>query len=217
MAILGDINPHLINAYEIIRLRPLDLFDELSKIEQTKPEYYRIRSMDPKTLNAFDQAVRFLYLNRLCYNGVYRTNRLGAFNVPFGSKLGRTPDSSTFLRASKALANAVLLASDFRDLLSQAKPGDFVYIDPPYRTSRQRGEFGPGSFTKDRECELVDLLNELTRRGVHYVLSYTGETHISTQSLVETRVEFVAVRRQVASSTTFRGSVNEMLIWNFAL
>ena len=112
-AILGDRNEHLINAYEILRQHPRLLARQIHALSQSSDEYYRVRAIPFGTLNDFDRAVHFIYLNRLCFNGVYRTNRKGEFNVPVGSNTGGIPSERHFYRCSLALRNAVLNAGDF--------------------------------------------------------------------------------------------------------
>lgn len=127
-------------------------------------------------MTKLDRAVRFLYLNRNCFNGIYRTNKAGEFNVPFsGKRTGMMPPRDTFLKAAALLRAADIRARDFEEsVLDTTKRGAFVYLDPPYATSRRRvfREYDVDAFdTSDLE-RLSKLLHTIDRRGAHFLLSY---------------------------------------------
>ena len=139
-AVLGDTNRDLINCYSVVR----DNVDDLIKVLDHyvphvlgKEFYCEIRDLTPSKLTAVEQAARFIFLNKTCYNGLYRVNRAGNFNVPFG-KQERPPRlyKEANLRAiSQLLQNAELIAGDFEDTVEYALDGDFLYLDPPYHRS----------------------------------------------------------------------------------
>lgn len=177
-AILGDFNGELLDFYRVVKTRPKALFDRLRAFEESEDFYYSLRSVDPARLNRTEAAARFLYLNRFCFNGVYRTNQSGKFNVPYGTKTGRLPNLTEIQACSHALKNVAFSPGDFEVTLSEAKKGDFVYLDPPYTTSRYRGEYGYGAFCDSDFERLREALVGLDRKGVAFLLSYSSKMQL---------------------------------------
>ena len=130
--LISDKNAELINLYEIVRDYPLKIKEEMEwhQLLHSKEHYYKVRSMEPKC--KIERAVRFLYLNRTCWNGLYRVNREGRFNVPIGTKQKVVFDYDDFVRMSRILKNIDLRCSDFEDVIDKAKKNDFIFVDPPY-------------------------------------------------------------------------------------
>ena len=123
-----------------------------------------------------ERAARFIYLNRYCFNGVYRTNRRGLFNVPRGIKTGKLPSLEEFRECSRCLNRADVLAADFFTLALKAKRGDFFYLDPPYPTTQRptHGECGYGSFSSADLPRLIHALQIIDRKKASFVLSYAA-------------------------------------------
>lgn len=217
-AVLGDFNTELIDAYQIIADAPRTVARALSKMP-TEPEfYYELRARDVPSLSRISRAARFVYLNRFCFNGVYRTNREGAFNVPRGKKTGSLPTTESLQAAAKVLKNAKLVCGDFENTLKHAKRGDFVYMDPPYRLdeTRMRGEYGYGAFSS---CDLERLeaaLVQLDRRGVKFLLSYKYRRSFH-RSMQRWCMLTQLVRRHVGGFSDRRSKVRELLVANYEL
>jgi DNA adenine methylase len=177
-AILGDLNRELICAMREIRRDVYRVLECARRLPRGKAGYYRVRSLTTSELCEAEIAARFIYLNRYCFNGLYRTNRQGSFNVPYGPpKAGKRRskiDQDLIIRASILLQNASLQHADFENTLSQAKPGDFVYVDPPYAISDRRvfREYLPGSFSSQDLGRLARALESLDERGVQFLISY---------------------------------------------
>lgn len=134
-AILGDINSDLINAYQAIKKNWEEIevglrYHQRRHREDAERYYYQMRDQDPG--NSLTQASRLIYLNRTCFNGIYRVNKNGQFNVPRGTKDSVVIDTDDFEFVSKLLKKATLMAGDFEPLINRAKEGDFVFCDPPY-------------------------------------------------------------------------------------
>jgi DNA adenine methylase len=130
-AILADLNPELMNFYRILRDDTSDLAEKLMSLRASKKCYYHMRRL--KLRSKLDRAVRFAYLNRLCWNGLYRVNKEGKFNVPIGDRLPKKLwNANDLYKAAEALASAELITGDFKTTLTVAKRGDFVFLDPPY-------------------------------------------------------------------------------------
>jgi len=133
-AVLSDINSSLVETLCAVRDHPRAVCNRLHRLPQGKEAYYRIREEDATQLSSLDRAARFVYLNRFCFNGLYRTNLKGKFNVPYAaSKTGQLPSQEVLFKAAKILSCAQITTNDFDETLKTVQPGDFVYMDPPLR------------------------------------------------------------------------------------
>jgi DNA adenine methylase len=174
-AILGDMNWELITAMRTLRGKTGDVLRCLKQFPTGEKAYYAIRRWNPVSLPRSILAARFLYLNHYCFNGLYRTNRDGHFNVPFGPpKNGAAIDEEVIMRASKLLRRAALVHGDFEKVIGLAKPGDFVYLDPPYVVSSRRvfAEYGSRTFSSRDLGRLQVALTRLDKKGVTFVITY---------------------------------------------
>lgn len=217
-AIISDSNGELINAYKVVRDSPEDLIKQLEVLPVSGEMYYRMREIDPASMNDVQRGARLIYLNKTCYNGLYRVNKKGRFNTPYGRN--RTPSicrPEIILRASKALRRAVILSEDFeRVLLQEAKAGDFIYLDPPYPPAggyadfvRYTSEF----FKEEDHLRLAKVVEEIDDRGCSFVLSNAKHPLIQE---IYSRFRKIEVRapRFVNCRGDRRGHVPEVLITN---
>lgn len=215
-AVISDLNSELIQFYQILQIHPRILWRKANAWKSDSKTYYKIRSLDPENLPPIERAARFLYLNRYCFNGLYRANNDGKFNVPRGRNTGALPSERDLYRCSVALRSAHLIHSDFESTLKRATTKSFYYLDPPYDyTGRiERGEYGPGAF-RLRDLERLQYTLEcLDSAGSSYLLSYLKTTEISP--LEQGRfVRKLSVRRQIASFSHHRKPIEEVLISNF--
>lgn len=215
-AVLSDINGELIFTYQQVKAAPDKVAAALAQFKLSSEEYYRLRSIDLKGLSPAERAARLIYLNRYCFNGLYRTNRQGAFNVPYGgAKVGHLPSLDTLKSYQLLFQRATLLAADFAEALKLAKRGDFVYMDPPFTTKSGRvfNEYDASAF---RQVDIVRLrrwMDKLTARSVQFVVSYANcsEAKILCQGY---ETEFVDVRRNIAGFAKSRRMSLEVLITN---
>ncbi len=215
-AILGDINSELIEAYEIIRDRPDDVHRAVSKIRRSKSQYYKVRDQNTNRLKAFGRAVRFVYLNRYCFNGIYRTNMDGRFNVPYAHiKPGVVPPIENFRRCSALLHRASLKCGDFGAVLSGVKAGDFVYMDPPYAVESRRifREYDQREFSKRDIERLASHLENINQKGASFVLSY-ADCREARDLFSCWSTSRIRVRRQVAGFSSARRFATELLVTN---
>jgi DNA adenine methylase len=212
-ALLGDFNLELVTALRALKAHPRQLHRAVVALGGDSATYYDVRDCwDPST--PFEVATRFVYLNRHCFNGIYRTNRAGKFNVPCGRSQGAVPSEAAFYRCSYALRAAQIECWDFRDTLGTARAGDFVYVDPPYSSMRSTyGEYGYGSFSEADLADLVALLQQADRAGAKVVVSYTDDTELAAQ-LPEWLCSSVSIRKTVAGSPSHRVSRDELLLSN---
>ncbi len=138
-AILADLNKDLMRTFKQVKHHPEKVSLALSKLKKGREEYLKLREMKENDLSAADRAARFIYLNRYCFNGLYRTNHAGAFNVPYGGdRSGDIPSGELLKTCSSALKTAQLLLGDFERTLELAVKGDFVYMDPPFSVESRR-------------------------------------------------------------------------------
>jgi len=214
-AILSDINEELINTYKQLK-KDKDIRDKLIAIPVSKDDYYKYRAIDPVSLSKLEQAIRFLYLNRYCFNGIYRTNQSGKFNVPMGSRTGGFPDGKTFESARKKLHKARLISADYKKVLKEAAQGDFVYIDPPYAKSEKfTGEYGPGSFNASDLPIFISELDGLDSRGAKFLFSYRACQKTAKDLSDRYKVDRVNVMRHIAGFKSEWNEVEEILVRNY--
>jgi len=215
-ALLSDLNYELIDTYEVIRNRPDDVHSAVCKIERSEEQYYRIRAQQPKRLGELGRAVRFVYLNRYCFNGIYRTNSDGHFNVPFAhNKPGSIPPIEDFRRCAVLLQNATLRCGDFGGVLSEVRQGDFVYLDPPYVVNSRRvfRQYGQREFSIRDVERLAAHLIRLDRVGASFVVSY-ADCSEARKLLSRWQMRRIKVRRNVAGFAAARRSAFELLVTN---
>ena len=217
-AILGDINADLMSMYEMVRSEPKRLCERLNQWVNSEEQYYVVRSLDPRELHPVDRAARFIYLNRYCFNGLYRTNKAGRFNVPYGGlKSGTLPTTPELQVASKLLARVTLKCGDFQDVLDQVTADDFVYLDPPFMTSGSRvfKEYSSQAFSSDDLNRLRKGIEHIHQVGASFLLSYADckEGEELARDFFTTKVK---TKRNIAGFAGNRREANELLVTNVA-
>ncbi|XJZ27285.1 Dam family site-specific DNA-(adenine-N6)-methyltransferase [Bacillota bacterium Lsc_1132] len=175
-AVLSDSNPDLINLYEVVRDNVYNLIEILGTYQNDEEFYYFMRSQDPNKLSKLERAARTMFLNKTCFNGLYRVNKKGEFNVPFGKyKNPKICDENVLLSASKALEGKVLVCDDYLEVLSQyASEGDVIFLDPPYIPISQNADFKRYTkhfFDNDDHRELAEEVNRLYQMGCNIILT----------------------------------------------
>jgi DNA adenine methylase len=173
-AILGDSNRELIEVFQVVRNEPEAIYNRLRRLRRDLETYLRWRSLEPKNLDRSTRALRFIYLNRNCFNGIYRTNTKGHFNVPMGKRPGQYFSREDLLLCAELLQNARFVTGDFTETLLRARAGDFVYLDPPYAVGSRRvfKEYGKDAFTIDDVPRLATALHKLHKLGAKFLVSY---------------------------------------------
>ncbi|MEM7434867.1 MAG: DNA adenine methylase [Myxococcota bacterium] len=221
-ALLTDINPALIAAYEAIRDDVEGVIQSLGLLARrhSKERYYEVRSRynAARRLARPTRAAMFIYLNKTCFNGLHRVNRKGEFNVPVGSyKSPKILDEGRLRAASAALEQADLQCAGFEALIESAKPGDFVYFDPPYEpvsTTSSFTSYASGGFSRDDQTRLRDVYRELDRRGCKLMLSNSDVPFIR-ELYVDFRIDTVAAPRAINCNAGGRGKVSEIVARNY--
>jgi DNA adenine methylase len=215
-AILGDLNWELITAMRAIQRRPTEVLRSLRRFPRGAEAYYAVRSWNPASLSHTLLAARFLYLNHYCFNGLYRTNSAGKFNVPYGPpKNGATIDEEVVCRASNLLKSASLLHADFEQIIECAQPGDFVYLDPPYVVSSRRvfSEYGSRTFSSKDLIRLQAALTRLDRKGATFAITYADSSE-ARKLLRGWRPRRMRTRRNIAGFSGHRRFTYELFATN---
>jgi DNA adenine methylase len=221
-AYLVDANENLINAYQVIKNRVEDLIDDLKHHVYDSDYYYRLRNADRTeaypTWSDVQKASRLIYLNKTCYNGLYRVNSRGEFNTPFGRYTNPTIVDEENLRAcSRALRQTKLIAGSFLSIEKTVTSKDFVYLDPPYEPLSATANFtgySQGGFDATMQETLRDLCDRLDRRGVRFMLSNSSAPLI-LELYRSYRIEFVFASRTINSKAKDRGKIPEVLVTNY--
>lgn len=212
-AVLGDTNEELMAAYVALRREPAKVVRILRGMRHSEGEYYRVRAASPKSLP--ERAARLIYLNHTGYNGLYRVNRAGEFNVPFGRYQNpRICDEENLLAVSRALEHVELVVGDFERLCARAEVGDAVYLDPPYvplSATAKFKEYGSNPFGIEEHRRLARVFADLAARGVHAVLSNSW-TEDTAALYAAHAPEAVPARRSINSNAHRRGHIKELLV-----
>ena len=217
-AYLSDANGSLIDVYVGLRDAVDDVIDFLKSHIYERETFYRIRALDPVGLSLPERAARVIYLNKTCYNGLYRENSQGQFNVPFGRYKNPTICDEPNLRAAaRALQGVDIARRHFSSVLDYSRAGDFVYFDPPYHplsatanfTAYDRSGFGP-----DDQRQLRDVFATLGERGVRAMLS-NSDTPFIRELYAGFAIDQVMVSRAVNSKANGRGKVAEVIARNY--
>ena len=215
---LSDANPNLMAVYEGVRdevegvIRRLRMHSKL----HSKEHYYAVRERFPDDLRG--QAARIIYLNRTCYNGLYRENKGGKFNTPMGDyKNPVILDADNLREAAKALQQAEIATASFEEILHHAAPGDFVYFDPPYvplSDSAKFTSYAKNGFGEKEQRLLAETMRKLDEKGVKVLLS-NSMTPLIRELYQDFTVDTVHAPRLVNSKAGGRGNVEEALVRNF--
>lgn len=217
-AILGDANPELVNAYEVVKADAEALIEKLQAFQRShsKENYYAARSKEETA--PLERAARFLYLNKTCFNGLYRVNAAGKFNVPMGRYVNPTiVEPSIVLGWQQILGGAAMRCQDFEVAIRGTGKGDFIYADPPYLPRSKSADFTaytPGGFgVKDHE-RLAASLAAAHQRGAKFLCSQ-GEGQVIRTFYKDFDIALVSVRHSVGARAASRVKVSEVLISNY--
>lgn len=216
-ASLADSNPALMECYQVIAESVEAVIDYLGTCRHTEDFYYRLRGLDPDRLDPVRRVGRLLFLNRTGYNGLYRVNRAGRFNVPFGRYKNPTIcDAANLQAVAVALADVSLNVQSFEAVYDQAAAGDFVYFDPPYQPLSVTAAFT--AYTKDSFAEkdqkaLAEIFRALDQKGCRVRLS-NSDTPFVRELYRGHRIETVWATRRINSVAARRGRISEVLVCN---
>lgn len=207
-AIIADSNPELINLYREVANHVDEVIEYLKKYENTSEKFYSVREQDWTTLPKAEAAARTIFLNRTCFNGLYRVNKKGQFNVPFGKyKNPKICDVDRLYAASEALKKAEILCGDYLQVLDHyAQPGDFIFLDPPYLPISEYADFKrytKEQFYEEDHVELAKTVMRLHERGCHIVL--TNSNHPSVRELyAQFTIDVIQTKRHISCNGNTR-------------
>jgi len=221
-AYISDMNEELINLYQVVRDNVDELIADLQKHDISKEYFMEIRNIDRTNeyeyWSGVQKASRFIYLNRTCFNGMYRVNSQGQFNVPFGHyKNPRILDENNLINCSNLLQKTEIKHADFSEILKKVKKGDFVYFDPPYVPLNETSSFT--SYTKDgfdldMQLSLREVCDELDSMGVKFLLS-NSDTKLVNELYENYNIKKVFASRQINANADGRGKITEVLVRNY--
>lgn len=225
VAYINDINSGLMNVYNVIKYYPEALIAELSGYENTAEFYAKIRELDRNferfsALSAVKQAARFIYLNKTCFNGLYRENRQGQFNVSYGKYKNPNFVNASGIRSMSQYfnsANIIFSSIDFSLVLNNLPTGTFVYLDPPYDPISETANFTSYTrygFTKEDHIRLRECCDALTARGIKFMLS-NSDTDFIRSLYARYNITEVFAKRFINCNGNGRGAVKELIIRNY--
>lgn len=218
---LSDLNKELVTTYNVIKNDLEKLIVSLKKHKTDKDYFLDVRAQDPNKLSDVAVASRFIFLNRTCFNGMYRVNSKGGFNVPFGKYTNPLIcDEDNLRKVSKALQNIDIKHQDYKEVLKKAKRGDFIYFDPPYYPVSKTASFTSytaETFLEKEQTELRDTLVDLNKRGCFVMLSNSDTPFINKiySGIKGVHINKVQAGRAINSNGSGRGKITEVLITNY--
>lgn len=224
-AIINDINSELMNIYQVIKNDVEELITDLKRHQNNKEYFYKLRELDRdkedfKNLNPIERASRVIYLNKTCYNGLFRVNKSGEFNAPFGNYKNPNIVNEVTLRAVSNYFNKAQVSftcSDFEDILRNTRKGAFVYLDPPYDPISDTANFtgyDKGGFDRQEQIRLKNACDKLNNKGVKFLLS-NSSTDFIRELYQDYRIITIQAKRAINSKGDKRGEIDEVLVMNF--
>lgn len=228
-AVINDSNKELINVFRCIKdeEKLTKMCNELNHHEANHSEeyYYKIRNIDRdknkfNRLSDYKRAARTIYLNKACFNGLYRVNSKGEFNVPFGKKLKvNTYEGQNIgiIHAYLNFNNIKILSIDFEEAVKDAKEGDFIYFDPPYDSDTSTfNSYTEDGFSKDEQIRLSNVFKNLSDRGCYVMLS-NHNTVLINELYKDFYIHKITAKRNINSNGKKRGKVEEVIITNYEI
>lgn len=236
-AVINDINPDLTLCYQVVKNNPTELIESLKKIQS---EYYALRTdeerklffiqqrerFNTKSLNHIENSTLFFFLNRTCFNGLYRVNKAGKFNVPFGKYTTPTIcNAATIYADSKLLQKVEIMTGDFEQTFTRIKGNTFFYLDPPYRplsSTSSFNDYSKESFNDDAQIRLKLFCDKLNEIGVNFMLSNSdclgkdGTDRFFDDLFIDYKIERVWASRNVNAIAARRGKLTEIVVENYS-
>lgn len=224
-AVVNDMNCELINIYRVIKRNVEELIEDLKQHKNEEGYFYEIRELDRDKekydrLTPIQRASRIIYLNKTCYNGLFRVNKAGEFNTPFGSYKNPNIVNEITLRAVSNYFNQAEIrftCFDFEDALKGVPRGAFVYLDPPYdpvSTTASFTGYGKGGFDSNEQVRLKKACDKLNQKKINFLLSNSATDFIK-DLYKDYRIEVIQAKRAINSKADRRGQIDEVLVMNF--
>lgn len=224
-AVINDVNSELIGVYNAIKYHVDELIERLEQFENTSDCFYEVRSWDRSrvvydALTDIDKAARVIFLNKTCYNGLYRVNSAGEFNTPFGRYKKPNIVNADTLRAVHDYfntADVTITNGTYQDALQNLPENSFVYLDPPYDPISVTASFtgyNVGGFSRADQIALRDCCVDLDRRGIKFMLSNSA-TEFIKEIYDDFHIDIVPAKRAINSVGSKRGAVDEVIVRNY--
>jgi len=220
-AVISDFNEELIDIYVEIKKNPEELMIALDKLQpkvDNKDFFYSIRAKKTSRMSTLNRVCRTIFLNKTCFNGMYRVNSKGDFNVPKGSmKNPRLYKRENLIACSERLQEKEIVSGDYKKILKKVKKNDFVYLDPPYDPLSKTASFTSytkNDFGKDEQMELANLFESLNKKGAILMLN-NSDTEYTRELYKNYRIKIIKAPRFVAAKGKSRKPVNELVVMNY--
>lgn len=215
-AYLSDLNKDLIDTYTTIKINPQSVIDVLEQYKNSEDFYYRIRARQPQT--SHEAAARFIYLNQTSYNGLYRVNRQGKYNVPYGYRSKAFLEREKLLQASRYLQNAELMHGDFDACRDRIHEGDLIFLDPPYTVSHNNNGFikyNKRLFSLEDQRRLSRFIDYIKEQGAYYILTNAANQTINDIFTKENDIRYEFTRASlIGGENAVRGQISEYIFTN---
>jgi DNA adenine methylase len=214
-AIISDSNKELISTYQIIKDNPLNVIKHIKSFERSKEFYYFIRNQ--KYTNAVEEAARFIYLNQMSFNGLYRVNSNGDYNVPYGYREKFQFDYENLLQVSELLKNSQIKHQDFKESIANIKENDLVFLDPPYTVTHNSNGFihyNKKLFSLEDQYNLSDTIKTIKNIGAYYIL--TNAAHQTIRDIFNNGDKMYEIDRAslIGGKNAKRGNYAELILTN---
>lgn len=224
-AVVNDINIELMNLYQVIKDNVEELIEDLNNHKNEEDHFYKVREWDRDkdcyySLTRVQRASRIIFLNKTCYNGLFRVNKAGQFNTPFGNYKNPNIVNEITLRAASNYFNKAKInfhCKDFEEVLRYARKGAFVYLDPPYDPVSDTACFtgyDKGGFDQDEQIRLKKTCDKLNHKGIKFLLSNSATAFIK-DLYDDYRIEMIQAKRAINSKAEKRGEIDEVLVMNY--
>lgn len=214
-SIISDLNEELVITYKQVKENVFEVISVLDSYINTEEFYYKIRSVSPSSLSDSERAARLIYLNKTCFNGLFRVNKKGDFNVPYGKRTGPFLNKQNLIGASEYMQDTEIYHLDYKETLKRyAKKGDFVFLDPPYQPVGKFSDFKRYTkefFYENDQIELANIFKDLTNKGCYVMLTNSDHPFI-LDLYKEFHIETIETKRLISSNPNTRTGIDIIVL-----
>jgi DNA adenine methylase Dam len=214
-SIISDLNEELVITYKQVKENVFEVISVLDSYINTEEFYYKIRSVSPSSLSDSERAARLIYLNKTCFNGLFRVNKKGDFNVPYGKRTGPFLNKQNLIGASEYMQDTEIYHLDYKETLKKyAKKGDFVFLDPPYQPVGKFSDFKryiKEFFYETDQIELANIFKDLTNKGCYVMLTNSDHPFI-LDLYKEFHIETIETKRLISSNPNTRTGIDIIVL-----
>jgi len=214
-SIISDLNEELVITYKQVKKNVFEVISVLDSYINTEEFYYKIRSVSPSSLSDSERAARLIYLNKTCFNGLFRVNKKGDFNVPYSKRTGPFLNKQNLIGASEYMQDTEIYHLDYKETLKRyAKKGDFVFLDPPYQPVGKFSDFKRYTkefFYESDQIELANIFKDLTNKGCYVMLTNSDHPFI-LDLYKEFHIETIETKRLISSNPNTRTGIDIIVL-----